>query len=109
MTPGLKASVSACLEADPPYSDAALIAAGIMSVTDEWYADRDPSYPLRFRRAGVIEGKSHLDDLLAKISPGVKFPKTIVDLAKAHGVADYFRERTRSAQALKQVAQEGGA
>jgi len=95
LTPTVIKCVDACLSASPPYSPDAIIAAAIMSTGDEWYSDREPAYPLRFRRAGATEGKNHLDDLLAKISPGTTYAQEIVDLAKAHGVNDYFRERTR--------------
>ena len=85
--------VGAALTAKPPYVADALIAAAIMSCSDEWYSDREASYPIRFRRDGT-EGKSHLDDLLAKIAPGQKYGKRIVELVKQFEVVDYFKERT---------------
>lgn len=93
VTPTVIACVRAALEAEPPYSIDQLIAAVIVS--DDWYSEREPSYPIRFRRAGKMEGKSHLDDLLAQISPGAKFGPRIAALAKEHGVAAFFRERVK--------------
>lgn len=95
VTPLILKCLEAALTSKPPYIADALIASAIMSCSDEWYSDREPSYPLRFRRAGNTEGKSHLDDLLAKIGPGVKFPKRIVELVKQFAVVDYFKERTK--------------
>jgi hypothetical protein len=105
MTPNLKARVRACLKADPPYTADALVSAAILSWFDanDWYADKNPTYPLRFG----TEGKAHLDDLLAQIVPGVRFGDKLVKLAKAHGVVAYFREKTgRPAQGSKNVETE---
>jgi hypothetical protein len=91
-TQGLRTAVRVCL-ATKAYPYDALLAAAIVSSIDSWYEAKNPIFPLRF--SSDPERKSHLDDLLALIAPGVKFPERIVELVKQFEVVDYFKEKTR--------------
>ena len=92
-TPTLLKWIKANLTAKPPKSEDEIVAAGIMTWGDAWYADKEPSWALRFPQGDHV-GKSHIDDLLAQIRPGDKFAKEIVEIVKATGASQFFKDRT---------------
>jgi sulfur carrier protein ThiS len=95
VTPAIVGAVKACLKATPPYTWQQILAAAVMTYADDWYADREPSYPLHFKRSVSGEGKAHLDSLLALITPGRKFPDKIVQIIKDADLGRFFHEKVK--------------
>ncbi len=95
-TPTLLRWIETCLTAEPPYSAEEIVAAAIMTFGDEFFADKSPTWPLRFPSDQAPErvSRDQIGDLLAQITPGRRFAQQLVDLVHDLDMAEFFTART---------------